>query len=162
MIRIGIAGLGFMAATHIKAYRQLPAARISALCNPSGRHLDGDFSKVAGNIDTGEPVRLDMTGIHAYRSFDEMLANPEIDLIDICAPTISHPDLAIAALRAGKHVICEKPLARNSALARQIVEAADSARGFFMPAMCVRFWPECAWLKQRIDDRSYGNLLAAR
>ncbi len=162
MIKVGIVGLGFMAAAHIKAYRQVPAARIAALCNPSGRHFDGDFSKVAGNIDIGEPVRLNMDGVLTYRSLDEMLANPEIQLIDICAPTRAHPDLAIAALRAGKHVICEKPLARTSELARSIVEAAKGARGFFMPAMCVRFWPEFAWLKSVIDDQRYGRIFAAR
>ena len=49
-INVGIVGLGFMAATHIKAYRQIPEANIFAVCNPSGRCLDGDLTKVGGNI----------------------------------------------------------------------------------------------------------------
>jgi len=52
MVNVGIIGLGFMAATHIKAYRQVEGARVAALCNPSGGHLDGDFSKVSGNVGT--------------------------------------------------------------------------------------------------------------
>jgi len=49
-VGVGIVGLGFMAATHLKAYRQIEGYRIAALCNPSGRNLDGDFSEVAGNV----------------------------------------------------------------------------------------------------------------
>ncbi len=162
MINVGIVGLGFMGATHVKAWRHVAGARIAALCNPSGRHLDGDFSGVAGNIGTNEPVRLDMTGVRACRAFAELLADPAIDVVDICAPTLAHPALAIGALQAGKHVLCEKPLARTAVLAREIVAAADRAKGFFMPAMCVRFWPEWAWLKNAIEHGTFGKVLAAR
>ncbi len=162
MVNIGIVGLGFMAATHLKAYRHVKGARIAALCSPSGRNLDGDFSKVAGNVGTNEPLKLDMSGIKTFRGLDEMLADGKIDVIDICAPTLAHPTLAIAALRAGKHVLCEKPLARTSSEARRIVAAAKKARGFFMPAMCLRFWPEWAWLQKVITENEYGQVLAAR
>jgi len=69
--------------------------------------------------------------------------------------------LAIAALKAGKHVICEKPLARSSKLAREIADAAAQAKGYFMPAMCVRFWPEYAWLREAILYQTYGKVFAA-
>jgi len=155
-------GLGFMAATHIKAYRHVGGVRISAICSPSGRHLDGDLSNVAGNIGTNEPIKLDMLHVKPYRVFAEMIADPEIDMIDICAPTLAHTELAIAALKAGKHVLCEKPLARTTKDAKAIAEAAKSAKGLFMPAMCLRFWPEWAWLKQVIDKGEYGKVLSAR
>ncbi len=161
-VNIGIVGLGFMAATHLRAYRQVEGAHIAALCNPSGSHLDGDFSKVSGNVGANEPVKLDMQGIQASRNFAELLANPEIHLIDICAPTRAHHELSLAALRAGKHVLVEKPLARSVKLAREITEAAARAKGFFMPAMCVRFWPEWAWLRKAIKEETYGKVLAAR
>lgn len=162
MTTIGIVGLGFMAAAHIRAYRQVEGARIAALCNPSGRHLDGDFSDVVGNVGATDPVKLDMDGVRATRVFDELLQDPAIAAIDICAPTKAHQELAVAALRAGKHVLCEKPLARTSAAARAIVDEARRARGIFMPAMCLRFWPEWAWLKQAIADRRFGRVLSAR
>src|SRR5215204_572390 len=78
-IRIGIVGLGFMAATHIRAYQKVPAAEIVALCSPSGRHLDGDFTTVAGNINTGDPLKLDVTNIKGCRNFDEMIAMADLD-----------------------------------------------------------------------------------
>jgi predicted dehydrogenase len=162
MVKIGIVGLGFMAATHIKAWRQIPEAELIAVCNPSGRHLDGDLSKVAGNVGDNAPVKLDMSRIKAYWHFHEMLADPDIDLIDICTPTAAHPSQAVAALQAGKHVVCEKPLARNPKLAREIVDAAKTAKGFFMPAMCVRFLPEWVWVQEAIADGRFGKVLGAR
>src|ERR1051325_5404760 len=162
MIQIGIVGLGFMAATHIRAYRQVEGARVAALCNPSGRHLDGDFTNVAGNVGATDPVKLDLTGVKVTKSFPDLLADPDVHAIDICAPTRAHAELAIAALRAGKHVLCEKPMARSSARAGEMAAEADKARGVFMPAMCVRFWPEWAWLKAAIATGRYGKVLAAR
>jgi predicted dehydrogenase len=162
MINIGIVGLGFMAATHIRAYRQVEGARVAALCNPSGRHLDGDFTHVAGNVGATDPVRLDMTGVKATRDVEAFLRDPDLQVIDICAPTKAHQSLATEALRAGKHVLCEKPLARSPEAARAIAAEAGRARGFLMPAMCLRFWPEWAWLRQTINEGRYGRVLAAR
>ncbi|MDB6035595.1 MAG: afr 7 [Verrucomicrobiales bacterium] len=162
MVNVGIIGLGFMAATHIKAYRQIQGVRIAALCNPSGRHLDGDFSGVSGNVGDNQPVKLDMADVKATKEFSELLNDPGIHLVDICAPTAAHRDLSLAALRAGKHVICEKPLARSSAVAKEIAQAAASAKGFFMPAMCLRFWPEWAWLRNVIVSNTFGKTLSAR
>ena len=164
-INVGIIGLGFMAATHIKAYRQIPEANIHAVCNPSGRCLDGDLTNVGGNINANDPVRLDMTQVKGTRQFADLLNDPSIDVIDICTPTLLHPEMFAAALRAGKHVLCEKPVARTSTLAREMAAQAKAALAkgqFSMPAMCLRFWPEWAWLKQVIADGTYGKVLSAR
>src|SRR5687768_9526184 len=101
-LNVGIVGLGFMAVSHLKAYQKVAGARIAALCNPSGRHLDGDFSSVFGNVGSNDPFKLSMDGVKAFSSFDEMLNDPEIDIVDICAPTLTHRDLALRALKAGK------------------------------------------------------------
>lgn len=162
MVNVGIVGLGFMAATHIKAYRQLQGVRIAAICNPSGRRLDGDFSNVSGNVGTNEPVKLDMQGVRASKNVADLLNDPEIHLIDICAPTLAHHQLCMAALRAEKHVLCEKPLARSTKLARDIAGTAAKSKSFFMPAMCLRFWPGWAWLKEAIQEETHGKVLAAR
>src|SRR3954469_22036097 len=161
-VKIGVVGLGFMAATHIRAYQKVPAAEIVALCSPSGRHLDGDFTTVAGNINTGDPLKLDVTNIKGFRNFDEMIALADLDLVDICAPTAAHPSLAKAALAAGKHVLCEKPMARTSAEAKEMVEAARAAGRILMPAMPVRFWPEWSWLAEAIKKQEFGRVLGAR
>jgi predicted dehydrogenase len=151
-----------MGITHITAYRNLPNARITALCDAVRLPVNGVLAAAGGNIGSDDTLSFDMTTVKATKDLGELLADPAIDLIDICVPTLAHPQLAIAALKAGKHVICEKPLARTAAAAREIADAAATAKGFFMPAMCIRFWPEYAWLKQAIERKSYGRVLAAR
>jgi predicted dehydrogenase len=160
-MNVGVVGLGAMGVTHIEAYRHVPGVRIAALCNPSGRHLDGDFTGVGRTVDADEPLKLDMRGVKATRNFADLLADPEIQVVDICAPTKAHVELSVAALKAGKHVVCEKPLARTPQAAREIAAAAKTARGFFMPAMCMRFWPEWAWLKAAIQNQRFGKVLSA-
>jgi predicted dehydrogenase len=71
-------------------------------------------------------------------------------------------DQAIAALRAGKHVLCEKPMARTSAEAREILEAEKASGKFLMPAMCMRFWPGWSWLKEAVNKQQFGKVLGAR
>ena len=151
-----------MAVAHLRAYLNVDGIEVGALCNPSGRNLDGDFSDVHGNVGSDEPVKLDMTGVAAYRSLDDLLADDSIDLIDITTPTFLHHEQALAALASGKHVLCEKPMARTSQQAKEIAEAAQAAKGFFMPAMCLRFWPEWKWAKDAIDDGRFGRTLSAR
>lgn len=165
MINVGIIGTGFMTVAHLKAYAKVPGARVAALCNPSGRHLDGDFSQVGGNVGDDQALKLDMTRVKAFREVKALLADPDIHAVDICTPTKTHVELAVAALAAGRHVLLEKPMARTAAECAQIVAAAESAaaRGvFLMPAMCIRFWPEYAWVKQAIVAGSYGRVLDAR
>ena len=94
-------------------------------------------------------------------SYIELIARPEVDVVDICVPTPDHHEIALAALRAGKHVICEKPLARTAAIAGQIADLAEQSKSFFMTAMCMRFWPQWAWLKQAVVERRYGKVLSA-
>ncbi len=161
MVKIGIVGLGFMAATHLKAYREVPGAQVAALCNPSGNRLAGDFSDVGGNVGDGEPIKLDPDSFKAFTSYKEMIADPDIDAIDICSPTFVHRELASLALNAGKHVLCEKPLARSVRDAAWILEVAEKSDAILMPAMCLRFWPEWKWLKEAIDDGRYGKVLSA-
>ncbi len=161
-VNIGIIGLGFMGQTHIKSYRQIPGARIVAICDAIRLPADGNLTGVAGNIATTDAIRFDMSVVRGYRDYRELLADAEVQLVDICVPTPLHAPTAIAALQAGKHVLCEKPLARKPILCRDIVAAAKSAKGYFMPAHCLRFWPEWAWLKQAIADARFGRLLALK
>jgi len=137
--------------------------RIAALCG--GRRpppADGDFAGVTGNIPGWQPFKLEMAGVRIARDLDEVLSDPGIDLVDLCVPTPAHVPLAVRSLRAGKHVLCEKPLARTSAQARELVAAAAAARGHFMPAMCLRFWPGWAWLREAVNDGRHGAIRAAR
>ena len=160
-VNVAVVGLGFMGITHLKSYQQLPNARLVAVCDAFRQPVNGVLAGVTGNVGSSDALDLGRE-VRPYKQLEDLLKDAEVDLIDLCVPTPLHAPQAIAALQAGKHVICEKPLARNSAIARDIVNAANSARGCFMPAMCMRFWPGWAWLKELVDKNVYGKLLTAR
>jgi len=160
-VNVAVVGLGFMGITHIKSYQQLDNARLVAVCDAVRLPTEGVLAGVSGNIRGADAVNLGKD-IRAYKKLEDLLADPTVDLIDLCVPTPLHGPQAIAALGSGKHVICEKPLARTSAVAREIVGAAKAAKGCFMPAMCMRFWPGWAWLKDLKEQGKYGKILAAR
>lgn len=160
-IGIAVVGLGFMGAMHLRAYQQIPAARIHAVCGRSRLPVNGVLSGVGGNLTGAGAIQLDHD-VAVYRNFEDVLGDPAVEVVDLCVPTPLHAPHAVAALRAGKHVLCEKPLARTGGQAREIVQASQSSQGFFMPAMCLRFWPEWMWLKQAVAQSSFGKVLAAR
>ena len=161
MARIGIVGLGFMGRVHYDTYTKLPEARVVAVCDADPKRAAGDLSDTWGNVDKGSTRQLPMDRIKGTCDAGELFANPEVEVIDVCLPTPAHVDVVTAALRTGKHVLCEKPLARSSTDARKIADAAAKAGGLFMPAMCMRFWPEWEWLKTAVDDGRYGKVLSA-
>lgn len=97
-LRIGIAGLGWVAGAHIETFKKVRGADVVAVC--SRRPLDA----AQLSLQFGTPLR-------AYQDYDAMLRDPEIDVIDICTPHPLHPDQAIRAAQAGKHLIIEKPIA---------------------------------------------------
>ena len=160
-VNVAIVGLGFMGLTHIKSYQQLPGARIVAVCDAVRLPVNGVLAGVNGNITGSDAIDLGKN-IRTYSKLEDLLADGEVELVDLCVPTPLHVPQTIAALQAGKHVLCEKPLARTSALSREIVSAAKSAESFFMPAMCMRFWPGWAWLKELAAQNTYGKILTAR
>jgi predicted dehydrogenase len=160
-VNVAVVGLGFMGLTHINAYRKLPGARIVAVCDAVRLPVNGVLAGVAGNVAGSDTVDLG-PDVRAYQKLEELLADGEVELVDLCVPTPMHVPQTLAALKAGKHVICEKPLARTSVLSRDIVDAAAAASTFFMPAMCMRFWPGWAWLKDLKAQGTYGELLTAR
>jgi len=160
-VNVAIAGLGFMGVTHLRAYQKIPNARVVAVCDGTRTPVDGIVRGVNGNIKSSAAVRLG-PGVKVYREYSEMIADPEVQVVDICTPTAKHSAHAIAALKAGKHTLCEKPMAQNVSEARKILQAAAAADRFLMPAMCMRFWPGWGWLKQAVAQQTFGPVRAAR
>lgn len=167
--RVGVIGLGFMGRTHITAYAQANTAghenRLVAVCDSdverftkkaAGGNLDVD----GGDDDDGEPL-FDPDQVRTYTDAEEFLADEELELVSICSPTESHVPLAIAALRAGKHVLVEKPLALTSAEVEELRAVSSSSNRLCMPAMCMRFWPGWRWLKTSIESGEYGPVRSA-
>ena len=162
MTRIGVIGLGFMGRVHLQIYRSLEEVEIAGICSPSGRNFDGKFTPDSGNQGPAESFSLDMSRIRAGTDPYALISASDIDLIDVCSPTDTHAQLAKAALQAGKHVICEKPLARHSAEARELAAIAIRESRFLFPAMVVRYMPEWVFLKEAVASQRFGGVRAAR
>jgi predicted dehydrogenase len=160
-VNVAVVGLGFMGVMHIRAYQGTPEARIVAVCDSVRQPINGILAGVKGNIGGSADIDLGKE-VRVYRQLQDVLTDPDVDLVDLCTPTPLHAEQAIAALKANKFVLCEKPMAKTSASAAEIVKAGKGTRGFLMPAMCMRFWPGWSWLKQMVTDQTYGKVHAAR
>src|SRR3954469_23551676 len=110
MVRIGIVGLGFMGRIHYLASQRLTGAKVTAVCSRDPAKRAGDWTHTRGNFGP-EPGRVDLAGVKTYAAFKDLLADPDIDLVDVCTVTDQHAPLAIQALNAGKHVLVEKAIA---------------------------------------------------
>ncbi|MCU0777157.1 MAG: Gfo/Idh/MocA family oxidoreductase [Akkermansiaceae bacterium] len=160
-VNVAVVGLGFMGVTHLRAYLANPQARVVAVCDAVRVPVNGVLAGVSGNIKKSDDIDLG-PDVRVYRTTEDLLADADVELVDLCTPTPLHAPQVIAALNAGKHVICEKPLARTSAEAREILQVAANSPGILMPAFCMRFWPGWSWLKQVVEEQTYGKVLAAR
>ncbi|MCG5464346.1 Gfo/Idh/MocA family oxidoreductase [Micromonospora sp. NPDC053740] len=157
-LRVGMVGYAFMGAAHSQAWRtvnrvfDLPArARMALIC---GR----DTAKVADAADT--------LGWDAYTTdWRDLINRDDIDVVDICTPGDSHAEIALAALAAGKHVLCEKPLANSVEEARAMTAAADVARAAGVRSMCgfnYRRVPAVTMMRQLVADGRLGVIRHVR
>ncbi len=160
MINVGVIGIGMMGATHLGVYAKQNDVQITAVSDIDPDRLSG-LSVAGTNIEGLPEGSVLSNNVKRYKDASDLIANPHVQLVDICLPTPLHLHYAKSALAAGKHVMIEKPLARNSAEAFEIAELADGAPGFGMPAMCMRFWPGWKWLQQTIDTQTYGKVFSA-
>ncbi len=158
MINVGIAGIGFMGWIHYLAYDKVDGVNIGAICTRDRKKLAGDWTEIRGNF--GPPGKLvDLGGIRKYTNLDQLIRDPNIDLIDICLPPHMHADVSIRALEGGKHVFCEKPMALTSQQCDQMLAAAERTGKQILIGHVLPFFPEYAYARQVIGDGRYGQLL---
>ncbi|HMP05922.1 MAG TPA: Gfo/Idh/MocA family oxidoreductase [Lacipirellulaceae bacterium] len=157
MIQVGVVGLGFMGMIHYLSYRKLPGVRVAAICEVNPRRLTGDWTDIKGNFGpAGE--QMDLSGVATFTELDQMLALDELDLIDVTLPPALHADAAIAALRAGKHVFCEKPMSLRLAECERMIAAAATADRRLLVGHVLPFFPEYAWALAAVRSGQYGAL----
>ncbi len=128
--------------------------------------IDSPYAQVVAGYDAHWPT-LSAWGAkygvsHLTASLDEILSDADVDAVDICVPNRAHAPIAIAALKAGKHVLCEKPLAPTPDDIRQIIAARDASGKMLMTAQHFRFTGNARALKAEIDRGTLGNIYHAR
>ena len=145
-VRWGVLGLGWFGEVHVDALATTPGVELAALCTRRQARLDelGDRYNVATR----------------YTDYRQMLDDDSIDVIGIVTHIQDHRDIAIDALRAGKHVFLEKPMAPTVEDCDRIIEAANEGGGKFMVGHVCRFDPRVALAKQAIDDGQIGKIIS--
>lgn len=162
MIRIGIAGLGLMGQMHAANFLSHPKADVVALADADEDRRHGRLPELKSNLDAWqgkEPLQLG--DVRPYADVMKMCADPDLDAIAICLPSDLHAAPAIAAMEAGKHVFCEKPIALGVEEGQRMLDAAESNNRTLMVGHCLRFWPEYVEADRIIRSGKYGKALAA-
>ena len=160
MVRIGIVGLGFMGRIHYLSAAELVGGEVTAVCSRDALKLDGDWRNTRGNFGP-EPGIVDLAGIKKYSAIADLLADPDIDLVDICTVTDQHATIAIAALKAGKHVLVEKAISLTTADADAMLAAASTAGKLLMVTHVLPFFPEFRFAVNAVRSGAHGKLIAA-
>lgn len=139
--RVGLIGAGMISHAHV----------------PGWLHLGADVSVYSHDGASALAARY---GVSAAGSLDELLDT--VDVVDIVTPTATHVELALAAIERGKHVVCEKPLARTPEAAARVADAAKAAGVTLFPAHVVRYFPEYVRLRRSIQSGRIGRPAVAR
>ncbi|MDP9382353.1 MAG: Gfo/Idh/MocA family oxidoreductase [Chloroflexota bacterium] len=147
-LRVGVVGLGFAGETHTKSYANLPGVKVHALAGLEAEKL----------AQLGETHDIP----HLYRDWQDLLARDDLDAVSVCTPNFLHAPIAIAALEGGRHVLCEKPLARSSAEAESMVNAAISAGRVLQTAFNHRQRGDVQQVKRFIDEGLLGRVYHAK
>lgn len=159
-MRLAVVGLGFMGSVHLKALRNIPQVNLAAVVSRHESRLAGDFTDVTGNLAVASE-RMDFSGVRKYRDIAAAFADPEIDAVDLCLPTDLHERVTIEALRSGKHVLIEKPMALEvTACERMILESRRRNR-VLMVAQVLRFFPAYKALEIALKDETLGPVRSA-
>jgi predicted dehydrogenase len=139
-MRVGIAGVGSMGTTHAAGWAETDAELVGFTAEPAN-----EAATLARQY-----------GVRVFPNFSALLS--EVDVIDICTPTHLHYSQALEAAAAGKHIVCEKPLARTTSQALEIVQACRRAGVKLLVAQVVRFFPEYAQARAAVAAGQIGRV----
>ncbi len=155
MIRVGIAGVGFMGWIHWLAYRQTPGIEVAAVASRDPLKRGGDWTGIRGNF--GPPgEHVDLSGIKVYDDWRAMAADDTLDLIDVCLPPNQHPLAVCTAASAGRHVLCEKPLALSASQCRDVVAHVNRCQRQLLVGHVLPFFPEYSFAWQAACSGQFG------
>ncbi|HEV1284744.1 MAG TPA: Gfo/Idh/MocA family oxidoreductase [Bryobacteraceae bacterium] len=138
-MRLAVVGLGFMGGVHVKAAASVEGVELAAVVSRRAAEFSGN----------------------RYATLEDALADPEIDILDLCLPTDLHESATIAALGAGKHVLVEKPMALSVASCQRMIAAAERAKRILMVAHVLRFFPAYRALQRAVDQGELGSIRSA-
>ncbi len=142
-IGVGVVGCGFVGyGAHVPAFKTIEGSRLVAVADADAKRRDKAAEKYQ---------------VKSYAEYSDLVKDPEIQAVVVAVPTPLHAEVALAAIEAGKHVLCEMPLAANLTQADEIISAAQRRSVYLMPSLTFRFSPPFVKVKQLIDDGTIGE-----
>jgi predicted dehydrogenase len=147
-LKVGVIGVGGIAGTHFPGWKESKHAEMIAFADVE--------EKVLNRVADAHDIQL------RYTNPNDLIANKDVDIVDICTPNMYHAPLAIAALNVGKHVICEKPLAPTPQDIKKMIAARDKSGKLLMTAQHFRFSGSAKALKAEVDKGILGDIYHAR
>ena len=145
-VKYGVIGLGWFGEKHCEALSGIPQVELYSLCTRTEKRLKA-LAKEFGVKKT-------------FTDYNEMLADPELQAVSVVTMWDQHTAPALAALKAGKHVFLEKPMASTAADCTKIVQATKKAKGFFMTGHICRFNPRYAAAKREVESGKIGKIVS--
>ena len=142
-LRAGVIGTGFIGPVHVEGLRRIGVG-VTAICD-------------VNDLGTKAAARLGIP--HAFDDYRDLVACPEVDVVHITTPNRFHCEMSLAALRAGKHVVCEKPLAMNTRETARIVKAAQASGRTFAVNYNLRFYPAILQLRRLVASGEMGEII---
>ncbi|WIV19987.1 Gfo/Idh/MocA family oxidoreductase [Paenibacillus polygoni] len=147
-LKIGVIGAGSISQYHLTPYKNNPNTVLHAVCDM--------------NADRAKQTADKYEALYAYSDYNELLANEEIDAVSICTWNDTHAEIAIAALKAGKHVLVEKPLCRTVEEAYKIQQAVQESGKILQVGFVRRYDPNAQMLRSFIDNGEFGEIYYAK
>lgn len=151
---VGIIGWGFMGRTHAHSLRSI------GLFYPGAGFRVNIAGVCSRRIEMAKAAAEELGAGYYTDDYRALLAREDIDVVSICTPNAQHEEMAVAALKAGKHVYIDKPLADSAAAAQRIAEAAKAADGATCMAFNNRYLPSMLRAKQLVDEGRIGRVLS--
>lgn len=147
ILKVGVIGCGAISRElHVPDYAHSPDAEIVALC-------DSNVAQAKGLAEKFAPEAM------IYRDYKELLKDPSVEAVSVCLPNVLHGPVTIAAAKAGKHVLVEKPMATSAVEAQQMIDAAKKAGVLLMVNQCQRLFPPHIKAKEVLDSGLLGRVL---
>jgi UDP-N-acetylglucosamine 3-dehydrogenase len=141
MVKLGIAGMGYIGRVHLEAAGKVTSAEV-----------------VAVSSSRPDQIRSLHPTLDIYSDYSALLSDSRLDAVIVCVPTFLHELYALEAVHRGLHVLCEKPLALDSAAGSRIVSSAKSGRTVLMAGHVLRFWPQYVAIKQMVEAGRLGHV----
>ncbi|MDR1958321.1 MAG: Gfo/Idh/MocA family oxidoreductase [Planctomycetaceae bacterium] len=157
-MNIGICGIGFMGMIHYLSYRKVRGAKVKAICEKIPERLQGDWRNIKGNFGPQGEI-TDLKGVATYDDLDKMLADPNLEMIDVCLAPGLHAEAVLKVLKAGKHCFCEKPIALKPSDAVKMVQTAQKAGKMLFIGHVLPFYAEYQFARDAVRSGRFGKLL---